>query len=135
LKTPDIKMPSITFHQIDSLLPFLDRFEAADFSAGTWNTTPGQMPWFDYAESVNQFQKALYDNGWIKSFDWTNWQDTAIQYVKNPHKIEAADAETIQKLFTTHIRKDRFCEGHLAAMIENRHIVALLRRLKNIRAG
>ena len=33
----------------------------------------------------------------------------------------------------THIHKDRFCEGHLAAMFENGHVVTLLRRLKAIR--
>lgn len=37
------------------------------------------------------------------------------------------------KLFTTHIRADRFCEGHLAAMFENGHIVTLLRWLKQLR--
>lgn len=48
-------------------------------------------------------------------------------------KIERADATTIQKLFTTHIRADRFCEGHLASLFENGFIVALLQRLKRIR--
>ncbi|WP_390621590.1 DUF6508 domain-containing protein [Roseimaritima sediminicola] len=42
---------------------------------------------------------------------------------------------TIQKLFTTHARKDRFCEGHLASMFENDHIPALLRRLRTLRHG
>jgi hypothetical protein len=38
-------------------------------------------------------------------------------------------------LLTTHSRKDRFCEGHLAAMFENGHIVALLRRLRELKNG
>ena len=49
--------------------------------------------------------------------------------------VELADSEPILKLLTTHVRKERFCEGHLAAMFEDGHIVALLRRLKVIREG
>ncbi len=123
----------ITSQQLDAILPFLDRFTAEGFTVGTWHSPPGQFPWFEFSQSVSEFQKALYDNGWIKPFDWGKWQDTARQYVEEPEKIESADATTIQKLLTTHARKERFCEGHLAAMFENGHIVALLRRLREIR--
>lgn len=83
---------------------------------------------------MTEFQQALYDNGWIKPFDWGEWQETARAHVEDPAKVESADAETIQKLFTTHVRKERFCEGHLAAMFENGHIVGLLRRLRELSA-
>jgi hypothetical protein len=39
----------------------------------------------------------------------------------------------VRKLLTTHIRADRFIEGHLAGVLENGHIVAVLRRLRTIR--
>ncbi|QDT48935.1 hypothetical protein Pan258_29820 [Symmachiella dynata] len=58
---------------------------------------------------------------------------TAREYVNSPGMIESSDVKTIRKLFTTHVRKDRFCEGHLATMFENGHIVALMRRLQQIR--
>jgi len=67
------------------------------------------------------------------AFDWTEWQQSAREFVDSPKKIEKTAATTIQKLLTTHVRADRFCEGHLAAMFENGHIVRLLRRLKAIR--
>jgi hypothetical protein len=124
----------ITAQQIDALLPFLDRFAAADFSAGSWNAPDGQLPWFSFSEVAADFQRALYDNGWVTpAFNWTAWQQSARRFVDSPRKIERADATTIQKLFTTHVRAERFCEGHLAAMFENGHIAALLRRLKAIR--
>ena len=92
------------------------------------------MPWFEYSEEVLEFQKALYDNGWIDgSFNWGDWQDTAQEYIEQPEKITSADDETIQKLFTTHVRKEKFCEGHLATMFANGQIVALLQRLQEIR--
>jgi Family of unknown function (DUF6508) len=119
--------------QIDALLPYLDRFTAEGFSVGTWHSPPEQIPWFEFSEPVSEFLQALYDGDWITPFDWGAWQETAREFVEHPRNVESADAETIQKLFTTHVRKERLCEGHLAAMFENGHIVALLRRLKAIR--
>lgn len=124
----------ITAKQIDALLPFLERFESAGFSPGSWKIPEGQFPWFDVNKVVMEFNQALYDNGWVTpAFDWTEWQPSAQEFVDSPQMIGKADAKTIQKLLTTHSRADRFCEGHLAAMFENGHIVALLRRLKTIR--
>jgi len=92
------------------------------------------MSWFEYGKAVKEFHKALYDNGWVvSSFDWPKWQNKAKKYVNSPARIESAKVEAIQKLFTTHVRKERFCEGHLAAMLENGHIVPLLRRLQKLR--
>ena len=120
--------------QIDAILPFLDQFTADGFSVGTLHSPPNQVSWFEFSKPVMQCEQALYDNGWIRpSFDWTEWHKTAREYVLSPEKIDSADTKTIQKLFTTHFRKERFCQGHLAAMFENGHIVALLRRLQTLR--
>ena len=127
-------LPPVSAKQIDAILPFLDRFEAAGVSAGNWDASEGQMPYFNFNESVMEFLQSLYKNGWVTpAFDWTKWQQSAQEFVNSPHKIEKADSATILKLFTTHVRKERFCEGHLAAMIENGQIVQLLRRLRRLR--
>jgi hypothetical protein len=34
----------LTTKEIDSILPFLDRFGAAGVSAGNWNNPPEEMP-------------------------------------------------------------------------------------------
>jgi hypothetical protein len=118
---------------MDAILPYLDRFTVEGFSVGTWHSPPRQFPRFDFSDSVTEFQQALCDHGWIKPFDWGEWQDTAWAYVEDSAKVESADTETIQKLFTTHVCKERFSEGHLAAMFENGHMVGLLRRLRQLR--
>ena len=127
-------MSPVTGKHIDAILPFLEQFEEAGFSVGTWHNKPGVMPWLNFTEVVLEFQQILYANDWVTpKVDWVEWQDVAEEYVDSPEKIKSADVVTVQKLFTTHVRKDRFCEGHLASMFENGHIVALLRRLKEIR--
>ena len=93
------------------------------------------MSWFSEDKVVGEFRRVFYANGWIApvEFHWSEWQPVANAYVESPDKVESADAMTSKKLFTTHVREDRFCKGHLASMFENGHIVALLRRLKEIR--
>lgn len=130
-----VKPKPITAKQIDAILPFLDAFERMGFKCGEWpvESETSVIPHFEHSDPVGVFIQALYDNSWVETFDWFKWQDTAAQYVDSPDLLASADAETIRKLLTTHVRKDRFCEGHLASMFENGHIVALLRRLKEIR--
>jgi len=128
-------MSQVKPEQIDALLPFLDKFDAVGFSAGTWKTEPGQIPWFNFDEVVMEFIEVVYDNDWVTlQFDWTEWKESARQYIESSEKVESADTETIQKLLTTHARADRFCEGHLASMFKNGHILGLLRRLREIRS-
>ncbi|TWT78879.1 hypothetical protein CA13_02760 [Planctomycetes bacterium CA13] len=128
-------MTPVTVEQIDSLVPFLEPFAANGFVAGEWQGRAGQFPWFDFVDVVDEFLQALYRQNWVSpECNWTEWQDTANTFMEEPSKIETADAQTIRKLFTTHVRANRFCEGHLASMFENGHIVLLLRRLQTIRS-
>ncbi|WP_164103726.1 DUF6508 domain-containing protein [Candidatus Laterigemmans baculatus] len=126
-------MTQVTRKQADGILPFLDRFERGEISAGEWQHESGQLPFFGPSESYLEFYKALYEHGWVVPFDWSKWQDEAQRYVESPEKIDTADAATVQKLFTTHARADRFCEGHLAEMFRSGHILCLLRRLRVLR--
>ncbi|HMA77226.1 MAG TPA: DUF6508 domain-containing protein [Candidatus Krumholzibacteriaceae bacterium] len=85
-----------------------------------------------YAEPLMAFMHAFYESGLLISFDWTNWQEEATRIYKDPGLIERADLETIRRLLTMHIRKERFCEGHLASVCESGHIVLILKRLKEL---
>ena len=121
--------------QIDALIPFLDKFEEAGFSAGTWKTGTGHFPWFNSNQVVMEFIEALYANNWVmRDFDWVEWQKAAQRYIESGELVESADAVTIQKLLTTHARADRFRESHFASMFEAGHLLAILRRLRVLRA-
>lgn len=124
----------VTPSKIDALMPFLKKFEECGFADGTPRTDATSFPDIKFEDTVNRFTRALYQNDWIVSdFNWTKWQETAQRYVECRDMVGSADALTIQKLLTTHVRKDRFCEGHLASMIKNGHIFGLLRRLQELR--
>ena len=119
---------------IAAVVTFLEPFQQAGFTAGEWSAKEGYFPSFNYNSLVVDFCSVLYDNGWVdKKFDWTSWRG-AKKFVESPEQVKVADETTIRRLFTTHLRQDRFCEGHLVAMFENGHIVALLQRLAELAA-
>jgi len=122
-----------SLEQIDAVLGFLSTFEREDFAPSKVEAPPGQCPYHVFAQELSQFRQVLYDNGFVFSFDWPSWQEEALRYYEHPEFLRAADLQVLRKLLTFHIRKERFCEGHLSAMVECGHITAILRRLKELR--
>ena len=128
-----LRRKPITAKRIDAILPFLDAFESMVIKGGE-SSIASSVTAYEGSDPIEAFVVALYGDGWIEQFDWEKWQETAAQYIASPDLLASVDAETIRKLLTTHVRKDQVSEGHLAAMFENGHILALLRRLKEIRS-
>jgi len=121
--------------RIGAILSFLDEFSRPEFEPGTWSqAADGFMPFYTPSESVEEFISSLYDHGWVRGdFNWTEWRGEASRYLNEPELLASADVATIQKLFTTHVRQDRFCEGYIASMFKNGHIKAIIERLEAIR--
>lgn len=119
--------------QVDAVLAFLPVFERQGFVPSRVEAPPGQFPYHVFAKELSQFLRALYDNGFVFSFDWPSWQEEAERYSEQPELLRTANLQVLRKLVTVHVRKERFCEGHLPAMVECGHIAAILRRLKELR--
>jgi hypothetical protein len=129
--------PEITGEGIERVLAFLPIFEpgyqdelytwtpSRKRADGTWN-----MPYVTYSPELLNFLGALGFAGFIQPYDWMSWQEEASRYVSEPDLLKDADLDTLRKLITLHVRRDRFVEGHLSEMIENGHIRAILYRLK-----
>lgn len=116
----------------DALLRFLPIFEAPGFVFGKFEGAPGQFAYPTLVPEAWAFHDALLEHGWVAPFDWPAWQDEAEAYVEDASKLAAADLSTLQKLLTLHVRKERFCTGHLLDMFERGHITAILKRLETI---
>ena len=127
--------PEIGARQLDAVLRFLPIFEESEYVFGEWHSPEGQLPYYAMSREAMDFVRALYDQQVVFTFDWTSWQDEARRYFSDPESLETADLLTLRKLLTTHVRKDRFVEGHLGDMSERGHITAILRRLREIREG
>ncbi|RMF04614.1 MAG: hypothetical protein D6768_02825 [Chloroflexi bacterium] len=122
------KFSDLSLAQIDAVLRFLPLFEQPNFEFGHW-----QDYGFQFSRQTTEFVETLSAQNFIIQFDWTNWQDSAEHYRSSPAALDTANLLTLRKLLTTHVRADRFDEGHLAQMFEEGHITAILRRLEQLR--
>ena len=126
------EISEISIENIEKVLKYLPYFEDANNTFFHLSKESSLDPYI-YNIKVQEFIKILYSGNFIQSFDWIAWQDEAEKFATDEHLLKNADLTTIIKLFTTHIRKERFCSGHLACMIGSGHILQLLKRLKTIR--
>ena len=120
------KPPKPLFERI---LAFISLFELPGYKYGTWHD---KVIHFCYSSDVTNFITTLYEDSWIYDFNWGKWHSEALAFYRDSSKLASASVEQLQKLLTFHVRKDRFVEGHLAAMLEEGHILAILRRIAEI---
>lgn len=125
-------MSDLCLHErLEALAAFVPVLEAPDFSFGEWQSHPGQLPWFNLSAEARRFVTTAAQFDWIVSdFNWPEWQktDRARQLLEKPDAIADATVEDLEHLLTTHIRADRFIEGHLAATFDNGQLTAISRR-------
>ena len=127
----EVRFPNI--HNIDKLLEYMAYFDNKENNFFELINKPPQIPFYSYSLMVMAFYKSLYDENMIKMFNWSKWGSEAKKYFNDTSKLEKADLPTIQKLFTTIIRADRFNEGLFGDMIDDGVILNLLVRLEQIR--
>jgi ADP-ribosylglycohydrolase len=67
-------------------------------------------------EETSRFYQMLYDNSWIRMFDWTTWRagPAGERLMQDPAALAAASPDNLVRVLTTCVRADRFCEGYLA---------------------
>ena len=122
---------NLTKENIEKILSYLSYFENNNNEFYTVDPKDMFYPYV-YSSKVNEFEKALYDENILINFDWPKWQPEAKKMLDDESLIKSADIDTLRKLLTVHVRKERFCAGHLVSMIESGHILAILRRLREI---
>lgn len=86
----------------------------------------------EYHPLVGEFRDALYTFGFVRDFDWGVWQGYAKELYEQPERLKKARMLTCLKLLTTHARKDRFCDGHFAAMVACGQITGILTRMEKL---
>lgn len=127
-------MPQPDLHAIDTLTAFLPKLYAEGFKPiRYWNTQNADgslaLPWPVYDDTVTAFYTAVGAVHWLPNqpVDWKSLAYTEAF-------IQQANLAQVQAMLTQCVRKERFCDGHWATMIENGSIRWLLERLITIRA-
>lgn len=131
-----MKSPLPRTQEIDELTQFLPRLYKKDFrpirewKGGEKIDNAITMPWPDYEQVVVEFIEAASRDCWC---DYQYVPEEASEMLGNPARIERASVEEIKTMLTFCIRGERFCDGHVGAMIEEGKIEALLKRLMVLR--
>ena len=142
-----LTQPDPSAEDIDAVLDFLPALEQPTVTRAAQPETlasgdnpdtaeiPIEKPWADASPALWDFVQALYDHHFVSEFefDWTEWQTVAERYVEHPELLSDVGLGTVRKLFTTHVRKEGFSEGHLSKMVRSGHITAILHRLGELR--
>jgi hypothetical protein len=89
----------------------------------------------EYHPLVEEFLQALYRHKFIRNYDWGKWTPQAEAIYKDQRRLDRATMTTCLKLLTLHARRDRFVEGHFAAMLTSGHIIAVLKRMEELGRG
>ena len=130
---------AISKNQIDAILKLSPVFEKPERCYVEVAPPPegdtNRFPYYTYSKEVLEFWRAPRENGFMIDFRWSAWQENAERLYENPELLKTADLDTLRKLLTTHVRKERFSEGHFAGMIRCGQIKAILARLAEIRAN
>ena len=116
--------------RLAGLVAFLPIFEADGFVFAEWDTSEGHFPYCFLTNEASRFYQEVYRLGWIIAFHWSDWAHSSEgQRLLNSHaEVARASVEDLERLLTTHIRADRFTEGHLAGAFESGDLTAILRR-------
>ena len=123
---------------IDWATSFIERFEKLDEPLSKLHPEEvledgvTHLPFFVHSPDVKDFISGLYERGLIIRFDWGAWEPKR-NYFEKPELLANAPLIDCLKLLTSHVRADRFVEGHLASVLEDGHITDILRRMREIR--
>jgi len=131
--------PSLpTLDDIDELVAFLPKLYADDFKGLK------EMRIEDYADGSISFPHAdyeplVYEFMEVASRDcWCDYDYSAASSGKpldDPSHVANASIEEIKSMLTWCIRGERFCSGHVGAMIREGKIRMLLERLSELRTS
>lgn len=126
----------VTRRDIDELLAFLPALEipGREFTE-TWRTRDvlGGGPIFPhpvYHEDVLAFFAAAGRSCWS---DYQYRPESSREMLQDDQLVRSADLAQIKTMLTYCVRGERFCDGHWEALLKSGRIVALLRRLAELR--
>jgi len=89
---------------------------------------------YSYTQEIDDLITNLYETKIIIQFEWPEWQEKAAEFIKNPEMIKVASLIEVKMLLTTIVRKNRFCSGFVAYIIEEGILLLLMQRLNELPA-
>ncbi len=88
------------------------------------------MPLSVEAPIVDEFREIVYQIPIMIDFDWSGWDEGRKMASDENFDYDTIDIPTKCKLITALVRKDRFCDGALAAAFQRGTILKILKSIE-----
>ena len=131
----DYDVGLLTPARMDALLEFLPYFQNQRARFGKPPTVVDMVasPTI-FTEKSLRFYDACYETRFVQPFDWSAWTSRHERLVFRGEGIENLALEELGRLLTTHVRGDRFNDGHLLEVMRSGQMGRILARLRQLRA-
>jgi len=116
---------------IRAITPYKSLFQDSHDALYTFNGDSTLDP-YTYHPGVDEFITQLYAHHFIQAFDWQSWESEASSYSTHLEQIGEANWPEIIKLFTFHIRKERFENGHLPPLLDSGFFASMIQRVDEL---
>lgn len=121
--------PKEKWEELLSLIPKIqqlnDRDKGLDTIAGSI-----ALNQYLYSELDSKFHKIVYKMDIVITFDWVNWKE-GIDLLRNENaSFHHLSLIELCKLITAIVRKERFCEGSIIALLANGTILKILKAIE-----
>jgi hypothetical protein len=141
VESDDVNPRLVTQGGIARLLSFLPYFEDAGTKFGegpsvevvdkkTIDIGPSAL-----ADKASEFLEACYEEKFVQDVNWQRWGTEREVELRSEAFSGRADLATIVRLLTLHFRMDHFSDGHLLSVMRDGTILAILRRLSELRGS
>lgn len=116
------------------VLEYLPYFEKKNHKFYKMNFNLSAREPYVYNDNVLDFVRTLKECKFVQpdAFDAVAWEKEAEKILTHEPLLAQVDLETIVKLFTAIVVKERTANGNLAILLSNNTIIHILKRLQKI---
>lgn len=113
-------LPTITRDAVSKILNLTPHINTLASVAGSVESHPDLQVTID----------TMNETGFIAPFDWNAEFGNRVDDLSDDNLLKNADLETLRKIFTTHVRINRFREGYLDEMVKQGKWTTMISRLQ-----
>lgn len=129
-------LKSLTLHHwqdLFDLLPEMDNTKTFGNLINSTESEPGifTFPYWSWAPIIERWLNVVEKLGLMPVFDWSAWEEGRAILKEPDTDFSKSDIITLCMLFTTVVRKDRFCEGYLVSCFSDGKIPKIIKAIQN----
>jgi hypothetical protein len=87
----------------------------------------------DVSPALEEFLAAVYAKGFVVPYDWMSAYALHARDLEDAALLQSMDLDAFRRAAITHLRMDRFSEGHLKHLLQTGYFAAMAERARQLR--